>query len=136
MKKTQHLNPPGDMPLLLGEYCHGIKIPLPGVDLIFLTGQKAMDAQGNIIAPGDVGKQTEHIFENIRKLLAEAGATFQDVVKAQIYVLNMKDFHTISAVRNRYFKDIRPASVMVEVSGLSKPGCLIEIAITAAKLQP
>lgn len=118
----------------MGAYSHGIKIPLAGADLIFLTGQKAMDSRGNVVAPNDPEKQTEYAFERIRQLLAEAGATIADVVKAQIYVTDMQNFPIISAVRNRYFKDVRPTSTMVEVRTLSKPGCCVEIAVTAVKL--
>ncbi|MCX6641477.1 MAG: RidA family protein [bacterium] len=134
MGKFQRLQPEGEFSGLMGAYSHGIKVPLPGADLIFLTGQKAMDSKGNIIALGDVEKQTDYIFQNIIKLLAEAGATLEDVVKAQIFVLNMQDFPKISGVRNHYFEKIRPTSVMVEVSGLSKKGCMLEIAVTAVKL--
>lgn len=134
MGEFERLQPSGEFSSLMGAYSHGIKVPLPGADLIFLTGQKSMDSQGVILHPGDVEKQTDFIFQNIIRLLAEAGATLEDVVKAQIFVLNMQDFPKISAVRNRYFEKIRPTSVMVEVSGLSKKGCLLEIAVTAVKL--
>ncbi|MBU0519804.1 RidA family protein [bacterium] len=133
MSKSEWLSPPGDFTALMGEYSHGIRIPLPGADLIFLTGQKAMDAAGNVVAPGDPEKQTEYVFNSICKILAEADATIDDVVKAQIYVLGMKDFHSISKIRNKYFKAAKPVSTMVEVTGLSKPGCLVEIAVTAVK---
>lgn len=133
MRKTEHLAPKGEFTALMGEYSHGIKVPLPGADLIFLTGQKAMDSRANVIAPGDPGKQTEYVFESICKILAEAGATIKDVVSAQIFVTDMNDFPTISSVRNRYFKGIRPVSTLVEVNCLSKPGCLVEIAVTAVK---
>ncbi len=133
MSKTVRIEPKCEVPALMGAYSHAVKVPLPGADLIFLTGQKSMDSKGTVLHPGDIEKQTEEVFEIICKILAEAGASLPDVVKAQIYVLNVKDFHTISAVRNRYFKEIRPVSVMVEVSALSKPGCLIEIAVTAVK---
>jgi 2-iminobutanoate/2-iminopropanoate deaminase len=133
MHKFEHLNPPGDFTAVMGAYAHGIKVPLPGADLIFLTGQKAMDANQNVVHPGNPEKQTEYVFESIRKILAEAGATIDDVVKAQIFVTNMDDFPAISKVRNRYFADAKPVSTMVEVNCLSKKGCLVEIAVTAVK---
>ena len=133
MNEIERLQPKGNFTALMGEYSHGIKVPLPGADLIFLTGQKAMDSKGNVIAPGDPGKQTEYVFESIIKILAEAGATINDVVKAQIYVTDMNDFPIISSIRNRFFKEVRPVSILVEVSCLSKPGCLVEVAVTAVK---
>jgi reactive intermediate/imine deaminase len=133
MSKSQLLQPKGDFTMTMGAYSHGIKIPLAGADLIFVTGQKAMDSKGNVLFPGDMEKQTEVVFENIRKVLAEAGADIEDIVKAQIFTLNIKEFDKISKVRNRYFEKTLPVSVMVEVPRLSKEGCLIEIAVTAVK---
>ena len=133
MGKITYLEPKGEFTAVMGAYAHGIKIPLAGADMIFLTGQKAMDSQGNVIAPGDPEKQTEYVFQSIGRILAEAGATIKDVVKAQIYVTDMQNFQLISAVRNRYFAESRPVSTMVEVRALSKPGCCVEIAVTAVK---
>ena len=135
MSSLKYLQPKEKFTALMGAYSHGIKIPLAGADLIFLTGQKAMDSDGNVVAPGDPEKQTEYVFESIIKILAEAGATIGDVVKAQIYVTDMNDFPTISKVRNHYFKESLPVSTMVEVNCLSKEGCCIEIAVTAVKLK-
>lgn len=134
MSNFEVLQPKEKFTALMGAYSHGIKVPLPGADLIFLTGQKAMDADGNVVAPGDPGGQTEYVFQSIQKILAEAGAKIEDIVKAQIFVTNMKDFPIISAVRNRYFEKCRPVSTMVEVNCLSKEGCCVEIAVTAVKL--
>lgn len=133
MSRLRYLQPEGEFTALMGAYSHGIKVPLPGADLIFLTGQKAMDSHGNVIAAGDPEKQTEYVFQSIRRILAEAGATIDDVVKAQIFVTDMNDFPIISKVRNRYFENVRPVSTLVEVTGLSKKGCCVEIAVTAIK---
>jgi 2-iminobutanoate/2-iminopropanoate deaminase len=130
---VKRLNPAEPFTAVMGAYSHGISIPLPGADLIFLTGQKAMDENGEVVAPGDPEKQTEYVFESIETILAEAGATIADVVKAQIYVTDMNDFPVISRIRNRYFKNSKPVSTMVEVNCLSKKGCCVEIAVTAVK---
>ena len=136
MSPIERINPEGDFPFLMGAYSQGIKVPLPGTDLIFLTGQKAVDSYGNVVFPNDPGKQAEYVFNNVSRLLAAAGASMSDVVKAQIFVTNMQDFPIISSVRNRYFENVRPASVMVEVTALAKPGCCVEVAVTAVKLHP
>ncbi|MBL7191540.1 RidA family protein [bacterium] len=135
MRRIEHLQPKGDFTLRMGAYAHGIKIPLQDADLIFLTGQKSMDSQGNVMHPGDPEKQTEYVFECIKKILAEAGAAIDDIVKSQIYVVNMEHFPLISKVRNRYYEKCQPVSTMVEVKGLSKEGCLLEIAVTAVKFK-
>lgn len=135
MSRFEYLQPKEKFTAIMGAYSHGIKVPLPGADLIFLTGQKAMDSEENVVAPGDPEKQTEYVFESIRKILAEAGATIDDVVKAQIFVTDMNDFPKISKIRNRFFAESKPVSTMVEVNCLSKKGCCVEIAVTAVKLQ-
>jgi len=117
-----------------GAYSQGIKVPLLGADLIFVSGQVAMDENGNIVAPGDAQKQTECIFENIKKVLAEAGASMADVVKAQIFVTDINDVPQVSAVRNRYFDQTRPVSTLVEVGRLVKEEFCVEIEVIAVRL--
>ncbi len=122
---------PGSFTPTIGAYSHGIEIALPGAKLIFVTGQIAMDAQGQVVAAGDATAQTEFIFENIQKILAEAGAGFDHVVKAQIFLTNMEDFAKVSAIRNKHFEKSKPVSTLVEVSRLAKEGCCVEIEVTA-----
>lgn len=73
---------PNDFTVAMGAYSHGLKVPLPGAEMIFVTGQLAMEKEGKAVAPDDIKKQTEFVFENIKKILEDAGATFSDVVKA------------------------------------------------------
>lgn len=119
----------------MGAYSHGIKVPLPGADMIFVTGQIAMDSDGNVVAPNDAEKQAEFVFENIQRILNEAGATLDNVVKAQIFLTNMSDFSKVSPVRNKYFANSKPVSTLVEVSKLVKEGCCVEIEVIAIKLK-
>jgi len=119
----------------IGAYSHGLKLPLPGVDLIFLTGQIAMDSDGNAVAPEDPKQQTEFIFNNIEILLNEAGASIENVIKVTIFVTNMKFFPQISEIRNKYFNECKPVSTLVEVNSLAKEGCDVEIEVIAAKLK-
>ncbi len=101
--------------------------------LIFTTGQIALDKNGNVLYPDNPAKQTECIFESLQKILSEAGATLNDVVKATIYVADMADFPKISPVRNKYFKSSEPVSTLVEVRKLVKDGCRVEIEVIAVK---
>lgn len=80
-----------------------------------------MDRDGNVVYPDDPAKQAEFVFESLQKILAQTGATLDDVVKATIFVTDMNDFKRISEVRNRYFKNSEPVSTLVEVKrdGLS-----------------
>lgn len=126
---------PTDFTVTMGAYSHGISVPLPGADLVFVTGQIAMDQAGNVVAPNDPGPQAEFVFSNISKILAAAGLGMDDVVKAQIFVTNMDHFSAISMVRNKYFSGPQPVSTLVEVSRLVKDGCVLEIEVIAIRIK-
>jgi reactive intermediate/imine deaminase len=125
---------PIGFPPPVGAFSHGVLVPLAGADMLFVTGQVAVDGQNNVIAPNDAGKQAEAVFERIGKILAEVGFGFQDVVKAQIFLTNIKDFPAVSQVRNKYFAESRPAGTLLEVSKLVREGCCVEIEVVAVRL--
>ena len=114
-------------------YSQGIVIPLGNVDLMFVTGQVAQDKEGNVIEPNNAKVQTEVVFSRIESILAEHGMGLNNVVKAQIFLTNMEDKQTVTEIRNTIFKDIRPVSTLVGVTGLAKVGCCVEIEVTAVK---
>jgi reactive intermediate/imine deaminase len=130
MKK--HLSP-ADFTKTIGSYSHGISVDVGDSVMIFVTGQIAMDKDGNAVAPGNITKQTEFVFSNIEKILKEGGAAMGDVVKAVIYVTDMDKFKEVSAVRNRYFSKSKPASTLVEISRTVKDGCDVEVEVIAVK---
>lgn len=115
----------------LGAYSHGYSASFGDAKIIFTTGQIALDKEGIVVAPNDVEKQTEFIFEALQNILKEVGASLDDVIKATIYVIDINDFPKISPIRNRYFKNSKPASTLVEVSSLIKEGCKVEIEVIA-----
>lgn len=117
----------------IGAYSNGISIPIGNRELIVLTGQQAINTDGSAAYPDDIEKQTSFIFERIQTLLAEANASLADAIKIVIYLTNMDDFSKISPIRNKYLKDSKPVSTLVEVSRLTIPGCNIEIDITVLK---
>jgi 2-iminobutanoate/2-iminopropanoate deaminase len=100
--------------------------------LLFLSGLTARDINGDVIGVGDVKFQTETILDNMGKVLAAAGATYDDVLRVTVYITDMSLFDQIHEVRGRYFAPPYPASTMVEVSALARPGMLIEIEAIAA----
>ncbi|MGM0507582.1 MAG: RidA family protein [Fusobacteriota bacterium] len=122
---------PDNFTKTVGAYSHGIKVPLGEKSMIFLTGQIAMDKNGDAVAPDDIKEQTVFIFKNIKRLLKEAGANLKDIVKIQIFLIDMDDFSKITPIRDKYLSEARPVSTLVEVSGLVKKGCHIEIEATA-----
>ena len=117
----------------MGAYSHGYKVEIGDAALIFTTGQIAMDKNGNVLYPNDPAKQAEFVFESLQKILNQAGASLDDVVKATVFVTDMNDFAKISKVRNKYFKNSEPVSTLVEVKKLVKEGCRVEIEVVAVK---
>lgn len=128
----QYLNP-DSFTQIMGSYSHGIKVGVGDSEMLFVTGQIAMDKDGKAVAPNDVTKQAEFVFQNIQRILQEGGASLDDVVKAVIYVKDISKFREISAIRNRYFSVSRPVSTLVEISNTVKEGCDIEIEVIAVK---
>lgn len=117
----------------MGAYSHGYKVITGDSEFIYTTGQIAMDKDGNVMFPGDIAKQAEYVYQSLEKILNEAGATLDDVVKATTYITNMADFSKISAIRNRYLRNAEPVSTMVEINRTAKEGCLVEIEVMAVK---
>ena len=87
MKKT--LVNPETMVRPISNYSHGVRVETGDTVLIFVSGQIALDPQGNLVGPGDVVAQTEYIFNEIATILKAAGASLKDVLKANIYVLDL-----------------------------------------------
>jgi len=109
-------------------------VTLGDAKLFFVTGQVAQDNDGKVVAPLDAAIQTEFVFKRVSSILEDAGMSMDDVVKAQIFVTNMKDLPIISKIRNEYFKNSRPVSTLIEVSRLVKEGCCVEIEVIAAQV--
>ncbi len=130
MKRTIQ---PENFTKTLASYSHGMVVEIGDSEMIFTTGQLAMDSQGNAVAPNNIEQQTEYVFENLTKILAEAGATLADVVKVTIFVTHIEDYPKISAIRNRYLADSKPTSTLVEITKTVKPGCDIEIEAIAIR---
>jgi len=115
-------------------YSNGILVPLGVANMLFVTGQVAQDDNGNVVAPNDFTEQTKFIFGHIGEILKSSDMSFSDVVKAQIFVTDMAESSKVSAVRDEFFADSKPASTMVEINKLVKPGCCVEIEVIAVKL--
>lgn len=109
----QYLNPQ-NFTQIIGSYSHGLKVDVDNPEMIFVTGQIAMDKDGNAVAPNDIVKQTEFVFQNIQTILEEGGASLDDVVKAVICVTDISKFKEISLIRNKYFAKAKPVSTLVE----------------------
>lgn len=106
-------------------FSQGLKVT--GQELVFISGQVARDATGAVVAPDNLPRQAEFIFESMRKLLEEAGASFRNVVKITAFVTTLDDYAAYGAIRKRIFGDDLPTSSTVQVTSLVTPGCVIEI---------
>ncbi|MET9297558.1 RidA family protein [Streptomyces sp. NPDC003077] len=96
--------------------------------LVALSGQVALDAEGEVVGAGDAAVQARQVFENLRGCLAATGATFDDVVKLTYYVTDVAHLPAIRAARDACIDTTRPpASTAVQVSALYRPELLLEV---------
>lgn len=112
-------------------YHHYIRVDNPK-SFIFLSGQLARDAEGNLVGAGDMAEQTRQCVRNMRTVLEAAGATLEDIVSVVVYTTDMRAFREIVAARTEFFVAKLPTSTIVEVNHLAEPGLLIEIQAIAA----
>ena len=131
MKKT--LIYPASFPAPRGAYSPGLLVEQEGSRTLFVTGQLAVDAQGKVVAPYDAAAQTEFVFGLIGEVLEAGGMAFSDVVKVQTFLTNMPDFEKYSPIRNRHFAENKPVSTLLEVKGLAREGCCVEIEVLAMR---
>ncbi|OXS32485.1 MULTISPECIES: RidA family protein [Streptomyces] len=95
---------------------------------VAIAGQLPLDEEGRPVGEGDPAAQARQVFENLRRCLAAAGATFDDVVKLTCFVTDMAHMPAIRAARAAHLPDDRlPAASAVRVAGLVRPDCLMEI---------
>lgn len=104
--------------------------------LIYLAGQVSSDASGKLVGEGDFEAQAEQVFRNLKLGLEAAGATMADIVKMNVYItaeVDQSEVPKLRAVRDRHVNATKPpASTLLFVTRLARPGWLIEIEAVAA----
>ncbi len=102
--------------------------------LLEVTGTVAIDDHGQLVGKDDPYTQTCCIFERIEKVLTEAGFELEDVIRTRMFVTDISHWEEYGRGHAKFFKTIKPATSMIEVSGLIEPDMLIEIEATAYKI--
>ncbi|MDF1547483.1 MAG: RidA family protein, partial [Bacteroidales bacterium] len=108
-------------------YSRAVKIG----NLIAVSGTTAVDENNNIIGKNDPYLQTLFIFQKIEKALKQLGATMDNVIRTRMFVTNINSWEEIGKAHGEFFKNIKPAATMLEVSKLIDPELLVEIEVDA-----
>jgi 2-iminobutanoate/2-iminopropanoate deaminase len=115
----------------VGTYSQAVRVETGDAVWIHVSGQIAIDLEGNLVGLGDLRAQTRQVYENLRAILEAHGATFADVVKIGTYLTTLDDLAGMREVRSEYLTSEPPASTAVQVAALVVPDALIEIDLVA-----
>lgn len=113
-------------------YSHAAVIDLGNSKMVILSGQVPMDQQGNLVGAGDLGRQAEQAFQNIRNIVTAAGGTMDNIVKLGFFITDMSKLQALREARDKFINTKNPpASTLVQVSKLYRDDVLVEIEATA-----
>lgn len=101
-------------------------------NLVFIAGQVAQDADGNVLGGGDFSAQAVQVFENLKRCLAAVGLDLTKLVKLSIYVTDARFRDPLREINRRYVPSDKPVSTLLVVAALARPEYLIEIDAVAA----
>lgn len=117
-----------DAPEAVGPYSQGVWAG----DLLYLSGQVALDPATGKVIEGDVGQQTQRVLDNLEAVLTSAGLTMHDVVKCNVFLVDMGDFAEMNEVYGQRFASPFPARSTIAVAGLPF-GVRVEIELIAKR---
>ncbi|ANS74677.1 enamine deaminase RidA [Paenibacillus yonginensis] len=121
---------PDTMPPTFG-YSHIVEVK--NARMLYISGQIALDNEGQLVGEGDLAAQTRQVFENIRLALETEGASFADVIKLTFFMVDISQMASVREVRDQYINlSNPPASSAVEVRRLIREDLLIEVEAIAA----
>jgi enamine deaminase RidA (YjgF/YER057c/UK114 family) len=109
----------------------GFSRPVRVGAFISVSATAPIGSDGNTVAPGDSVTQARRCFEIVKSAIEQLGAAFSDVIRTRIYLLRIEDWKSVGEVHGEYFKKIRPASTIIQVSRFVDPDWLVEIEVDA-----
>ncbi|TVY06805.1 RidA family protein [Paenibacillus cremeus] len=115
-----------EAPAAIGPYSQAVQFG----NLLFTSGQIPLGLDGQVVE-GGIEEQTHQVFRNLQAVLTGAGASFQDVIKATVFIKDMNQFAKVNEIYAGYFGEHKPARSTVEVARLPKD-VLVEIELIAA----
>lgn len=117
-------------PAAIGPYSQAVVVPVGDRQMIFCSGQIALDPATGAVIEGDVAAQTQRVLDNLAAVLAASGATLADVVKTTIFLASMDDFAKVNAVYGARFPSDPPARSTVQAARLPRD-VKVEIEVVA-----
>ena len=115
----------------MGTYSQAVRVETGDAVWIHVSGQIAIDLEGNLVGPGEVRAQTRQVYDNLTAILEANGATFADVVKIGTFLTTLDDLAGMREVRSEYLTAEPPASTAGQVVALVVPDALLEIDLVA-----
>ncbi len=95
--------------------------------LIAISGTAPIGPDGTTVGVGDAGAQARRCFEIVREALESMGASLDAVIRTRVFLVRVEDWEAVGKVHGEFFREIRPASTMVQVAGLLDPDWLVEV---------
>ena len=111
-----------DAPAAIGVYSQAVRVG----NTIWVSGQIPLDPKTKELVQGDVEAQVRQVFENLKAIVAAAGASFDDVVKATVFLIDLSHFGLVNKVMAEYFREPYPARAAIGVAALPR-GAQIEV---------
>ncbi len=120
---------PKHFPLPVAPFSYGIKVR--GGAPLFISNLLPIDSEGRIVGKGDILIQATQLYENLKAILSEKKATFENIVKITWYLTSRENWKPVVEIRNRYFKQTWPAATFVLLDRLSREDVLFELSAIA-----
>ncbi len=116
---------PESVPQPVAEYAQGVEVS--GGRTLYVAGQVALDAEGNLVSERDFRAQARQVLSNVQAIVEEAGGSMSDIVKMTTFLTDMANYADFVAVRSEFLEAPFPAATLVEVSSLVRPQWMLEV---------